>query len=171
MVKAYGSNYPTEDRFLDVFAYAELCETELHSEYTAIKQVALTNPIYFVPRGWTPPGPVQCHLHLETLPGAQVAISVLGVVQENLTANAQGQLEAVVSPLAELTITASGITPITRSIFLDYAPVRRHVEFSFTGQWREKTKSGMLPGQVPWWGFAFESLRKSLQHIYWNITP
>ena len=171
VVKVYGSNYPTDDRFLDVFAYAELCEAELHSEYTAIKQVALTNPIYFVPRGWTPPAPVQCHLHLETLPGAHVAISVLGVVQENLTANARGQLEAVVSPLAELTITANGITPMTRSIFLDYAPVRRHVEFSFTGQWREKTKSGMLPGQVPWWGFAFEPLRQSLQHIYWNIMP
>ena len=171
VVKAYGSNYPTDDLFLDVFAYAELCEQEVHSEYTAIKQVALTNPIYFVPRGWAPQAPVQCQLHLTTVPGARVVISVLDVVQQELTADAQGGVETVVSPLADLTITTPGMPPLKRSIFLDYAPVRRHVEYSYTGQWREKTKSGMLPGQVPWSGFAFDSLRESLQHIYWHITP
>jgi len=171
VVKAYGSTYPAEDCFLDVFAYAELCERELHSEYQAIKQVALTNPIYFIPRGWIAPKPVQCQLHLETIPGAHVVISRLGVVQEELTADPHGHVKAPVSPLADLTITANGIAPVTRSIFLDYAPVRRLVEYCYTGQWRAKTRSGMLPGQVPWTGFAFDFLKASLQEIHWRIVP
>ncbi len=171
VVKVYGSTYPTEDRFLDVFSYATLCEEEPHTEYQAIKQVALTNPIYFVPKGWTPTGPVQCHLHLETIPGAHIVIEELGVMQAEITADSHGRAETTVSPLADLTITAAGIAPMKRSIFLDYAPVRQHVEYCYSGQWRGQTRSGMLPGQVPWSGFAWAALRESLQEIHWCILP
>jgi hypothetical protein len=171
VVKVYGSQFPAEDRFLDVFAYAELCEQEAHFEYRNIKQVALTNPLYFVPHGWSPPEPVRCRLHLETIPGARVLISELGEERGTLVADANGHVEAVVSPVAELTITAGNAPPLRRSIFLDYGPVRRLVEYSYTGQWRPHTRNGMLPGQVPWWGFAFEALREELQEIHWRIMP
>ena len=171
VVKVYGSQFPSEDRFLDVFAYADLCEQEAHSEYRDLKQVALTNPLYFIPRGWSPPEPVRCRLHLETLPGAQVLISELGKERMTLVADANGRVEAVVSPVAELTITAGNTPPLRRSILLDYGPVRRLVEYSYTGRWRPHTRSGMLPGQVPWWGFAFQDLRETLQEIHWRIVP
>ena len=171
VVKVYGSQYPADDRFLDVLGYAELCEEELHSEYLAMTQVAITNPITFIPPGWAPPGPVKCRLHLETVPGARVTISEHAEVIEELIADRQGRIETVVSPLAELTITAGNVAPVRRSIFLDYVPVRRHVEYCYTGQWRSRTRSGMLPGQVPWSGFAFAALREALQDINWCIKP
>jgi hypothetical protein len=171
VVKVYGSRFPAEDRFLDVFAYARLCEEEPHAEYRDLKQVALTNPIYFIPRDWSPPAPVRCRLHLETVPGARVVISELGEVRETLVADAKGRVETVVSPVAELTVTAGTLPPIQRSIFLDYDPVRRLVEYSYSGRWRAQTRSGMLPGQVPWWGFAFGALREKLQELHWRIMP
>ena len=171
VVKAYGSQFPSEARFLDVFAYAALCEEEIHIEYQEIKQVALTNPIYFIPKGWTPPRPVSCRLHLETAPGAQVVISELGEPLATLKADDHGRLETLVSPLAELTITAPRARPVHRSLFLDYGPVRHLVEYCYTGHWRAHTRSGMRPGQVPWKGFAFEALRDALQDIHWCIIP
>ena len=171
VVKAYGSVFPAEERFLDVFDYAALCEEEVHTEYISIRQVAITNPIYFLPPGWKAPQPVASRLHLRTLPNTKVVITELGEERNTLQADASGMLETVVSPLSEITLHAPGRPPLTRSVFLDYAPVARLVEFCYTGLWRHRTRSGMRPGQVPWWGFAFAELRQALQDITWTLEP
>lgn len=171
VVKAYGSQAPAEERFLDVFAYTALCERELHDEYRFLKQVALTNPLYFIPRGWTPPPPVRSRLHLETEPGARVVVTELGEKKQTLIADANGRVEAEVSPIAELALTTRTSAPIHRSIFLHYRPVSSLVEYGYTGQWRPHTPSGMAPGQVPWRAFRFAELRQALQDIHWRLMP
>ncbi len=176
VVKAYGRQGPKDPAWIDVFRYVELCETEAHDEYRHLPQVALTNPIWFLPPGWQPPAPLVCDLHLRVVdevgqPLADLPVRVMDGEKTVLETNtdADGRLAGRVPATAEIFLTAANRTPVRRSIFVDYRPVNACLEWCFNGRWR-KAKPHLRPGQVPWPAFRFHDLKKELTRIDWTIT-
>ncbi len=175
VVKAYGRQGPYDPAWLDVFAYARLCEREPHDEYRHTAQVALTNPIWFLPQDWQPPAPVRCQLDLRVVdaagaPAAGVAVRVVDGEQTVLAAQTgeDGRITGVVPPTAEIIATAPGRNPVRKSIFLDYRPVNACLEWTFNGRFR-KACPHLQPGQVPWEAFRFHALKRALIYINWTL--
>jgi len=177
VVKVYGSTFPERDVFFDVFRYAELCERERHAEYIQLTQVAMTNPVYFVPQGWAPPAAVVCDATIRVvdaataapLPGASVRAMAYEKDLATVTADAAGSVRLTLPPTAEIEVRAPGYQTARRSIFLDYRPVRDCIEHCFAGRWRSAA-SPLQPGQVPWSAFKFRELRAVLESIDWTIA-
>jgi len=176
LAKAYGSTYPQQEIFFDVFRYAELCQREPHTEYVQLTQAAMTNPVYFVPAGWKPPAAVVCHATLRVVdaeagaPLAGAAVRALDYDREIAAATTDGGgiVRLRLPPTAELEVRAPGRRPVRRSIFLDYRPVRDCIEYCFAGRWRSPT-SPLQPGQVPWSAFRFAELKAALESVDWTI--
>jgi hypothetical protein len=176
VVKVYGRQGPQDPAWIELLDYVRLCETEPHDEYRYIKQVALTNPIWFLPAGWTPPAPVVCELNLQvvdTAGRAQAGVPVRVADGERTVLSARtdsaGRLQGQVPPTAEVCIETAGRPPVRKSIFLDYRPVNACMEWCFNGRWR-KERPHLRPGQVPWPAFRFHDLKRELTRINWTIT-
>ena len=170
VAKVYGSTWPREDVFFDVMEYCRLCEREPHFEYAReIREVAFTNPIYFVPVGWARPKPVTCDCTLRVVTGA--AVRVLNYDEELATyvADGSGVVRCEMPPTAEVEVSAPGRRTVRKSIFLDYDPVNDCLEYCYSGRWRSETPSPLKPGQVPWRFFRFRELRAALGTIDWTI--
>lgn len=176
LVKAYGRLGPAEAAWLDVMSYVDLCLRETHTEYRAIRQVALTNPIWFVGAGWQPPAPVLGELNLRVVDESgravpQAAVHILDgerSLHRGVTDDL-GRLHGRVPPTAELEISAPGRATVRKSIFLDYRPVNECLESCYCGRWRKEFPH-LQPGQVPWSAFRFHDLKRALSHIDWTIT-
>ena len=176
VVKAYGKEGPKDPAWLDVFKYVALCEHEKHDEYRFTKQVALTNPIWFLPPGWQPPAPVVCNLRLQVVdaagrPLAHTPVRVLDGERLVLeaTTNAEGRVSGQVPATAEIYVHAAGQPVVRKSIFLDYRPVNACMEWCYNGRFR-KAMRHLQPGQVPWEAFRFHELKKALSEINCTIT-
>ena len=177
VAKVYGSTYPREDVFFDPVRYAELCERERHTEYAdEIRQVGLTNPVFFEPPGWQPPRPVVCETRLRVvgprdkpITGAVVRVLKYDEQIARLVTDVSGEARGRLAPTCELDISAEGFEPVRKSIFLDYDPVNLLHEYTMSGRWRAETASGLSPGQVPWWAFRFDEIRSALENVDWTI--
>ncbi|HMP76110.1 MAG TPA: CehA/McbA family metallohydrolase [Kiritimatiellia bacterium] len=177
VVKAYGRQAPQDPAWIDVFGYVALCEREAHDEYRFLPQVALTNPIWFLPPGWQPPAPISCALkarvvdeHGAPLAGALVrARDGERVLFEQRTGPDGALAASHVPATTELDIEAPGRPPVTRSIFLDYRPVNACMEWCYNGRFR-KAMPHLQPGQVPWSAFKFHELKRALAAIDWTLV-
>jgi hypothetical protein len=97
-------------------------------------QVAITNPIWFEPRGSQAPPPVRAQVSAtivdaasgKPLDGDCVILRMDGreAIEESRVAFRGGRLTVDPPPTARLRVEAAGYAPMTRSIFMDYAPVR-----------------------------------------------
>jgi hypothetical protein len=124
-------------------------------------QVAITNPIWFEPRGWQPPQPAPAHvtgsvLDASTgkaLDGSVEVLRMVGkepvVVSRSRTAG--GRFELTTSGTARLRVEAPGYKPLARSVFLDSAPLL-------------ETATGLRPGQLTDWN-TFEKVKTLLGHV------
>jgi hypothetical protein len=177
VAKVYGSTWPEREIFFDVLRYAELCERERHSEYIQLTQVAMTNPIYFVPHGWAPPAAVVCRATVRVLDaatsapvaGASVQATEYGKELVTAATDAAGSVRLELPPMAEIEVRAPGYLTMHRSIFLDYRPAQDCIEHCFAGRWRSAA-SPLQPGQVPWSAFKFRELKAALEAIDWTIA-
>ena len=177
VVKVYGSTRPARDLFLDVFAYCELCERETHTEYiTDIREVAITNPIFFDPPGWRPPAPVVCDATIRVVrgprpvPAARVRVLNYDQPLAQLTADADGVVRTTMPPTAEIEVSADGSPTVRKSIFLDYDPVNDLMVECYSGRWRAELPCPPRPGQMPWRFFRLRELRAALQHVDWTVN-
>jgi len=97
-------------------------------------QVAVTNPVWFEPRGWQAPQPVRARVSAAVVDGAtgkplDGSCEVLRMVGKEAMAESRAQFRggklALEAPgTARLRVQVPGYKPMTRSIFMDYAPVR-----------------------------------------------
>ncbi len=175
VVKAYGRQGPADPAWLDVFGYAAQCEAEPHDEYRFIQQVALTNPIWFLPPGWQPPAPVVCALDLRVVDQAGHALAGVPVqvldgetILWKAATSREGRIQGQVPATAEVLVEPAGRRPVRKSIFLDYRPVNACLEWCYNGRFR-KDKPHLQPGQVPWEAFRFHDLKAALTRIAWTI--
>lgn len=176
VVKAYGKEGPQDPAWVDVFKYVALCEKEPHDEYRQLKQVAFTNPIWFLPPGWQPPAAVTCQLnllvtdeHQQPLSGSLVRVLDGEKTILSVSTDTTGRVEGTIPPTSEIYISAPGRPSIRRSIFLDYRPVNACMEWCLNGKFR-KAMPHLQAGQVPWPAFRFHDLKKALSTINWTIT-
>ena len=176
VVKAYGRKGPDHPAWLDVLAYVDLCGREPHTEYRDIGQVALTNPIWFTGPGWKPPAPQVCNVNLRVtdkkgVPAtdARVRITDHGKTLLEQVVDSRGGLQAQVPPTAEFTIIRPGMSPVHKSIFLDYRPVNECMESCYSGRWRKQWPV-LLPGQVPWEAFRLHDLKQALERVDWTVS-
>lgn len=177
VAKVYGASHPQRPEFFDVLEYAELCEREPHEEYKSVRSVAITNPIYFEAADWSPPAPVWCEARIRVTDSASgqrldgVTVNIVerdGVV--TVLTDAGGAVSLRLLPTAVLELAKDGYGSRRVSILLDYAPVRRCIEYGFTGQWLYDQPNTLSPGQAPWRAFQVEPLRASLSQIDWEIA-
>lgn len=176
VVKAYGHGGPDSREWLDVMAYARRCETAVHTEYRDWTQVALTNPVYFLPPGWTPPAPVRCALDLRLVDAAGAVLPAVPVrVRDGertvleAVSDASGRVRGEAPPTAMIEIAPPGQAVRRLSIFLDYRPANACMESCYTGRWRQDHPA-LQPGQVPWEAFRLHDLRRALERVEWTIT-
>jgi hypothetical protein len=175
-VKAYGRGGPESESDLDVLQYALRCEQERDTRYCDWKQVALTNPVFFVPEDWTPPPPVLSRVRLRltdrtgaALPGRSVTLKRGDETLGLWTSDEAGEVSFQASPAIRVEISNPGGPVISKSIFLDYRPVNQRMEDLYTGRWRVSAPA-MQPGQVPWSAFRLEAMRLALQDVDWTIV-
>lgn len=124
-------------------------------------QVAITNPVWFEPRGWKPPQPVRALVSgtivdAETgkpLDGSVETIHMVGkaAVIDSRSQSAAGKFKVAASGTARVRVQIPGYRPLTRSIFMDYAPL---IEGA--------TK--MRPGQLTTWS-TFENISEQLGKV------
>lgn len=173
VVKVYGSSCPARE-FLDLMSYAEACEFESHDEYKAIRQVAISNPVYFEPRGWEPPAPVKGRIRLEIVrPDGRAASDTQILVADHgdtfrIDCDEKGCAEFQATAGASLEILSNGQT-IRRHIFPDYPPLYECLEYAFGGSWKLETENCFQPGQAPWRIFQYERIREIVSAMDWRI--
>ena len=177
LVKVFGRNRPRKKAFADVMAYAELCEREKNTEYTAIKQAAFTNPYYFEPESFIPPkilkpaftGRIMDAATRQPLGGAMIEIFNKGDIIKTGITGSDGNFSFSGIPLsAELQISCSGYDRQFKNIYLDYPPLRDYFEYIYSGQWALSNQF-LQPGQVPWTVFKFAELKQMLAAIHWDF--
>ena len=176
-VKAYGRAGAPDPDMLDVLAYAERGERETDTRYRRCRQVALTNPIWFLPPDWRPPAPVVCDLRLRLvdaqgrpLAGKRVRATDDGRLWMDGVTDTDGCVVGRAPPTVILRVESEGAAPIERNIFLHYPPVNSLLERAYSGRWR-RDYPALRPGQVPWSVFALNELRRALERIEWTIAP
>lgn len=124
-------------------------------------QVAITNPIWFEPRGWQPPQPVPAHVTGsirdagtgKPLDGSVEVVRMVGKEPVVLSRSqfGGGKFEVTTSGTARLRVHVPGYRPLTRSIFLDYSPLL-------------KTATALRPGQLTDWK-TFENVKELLGNV------
>ena len=177
LVKVFGRKRPRRKEFADVMAYAELCEKEKNTEYTAITQAAFTNPYYFEPESFQPPGLMTPDFSgriadaatRQPLGGVKIEFLNGGdVIKSGITGRC-GDFNFSGIPLsAELQISCGGYEPLFKNIYLDYPPLRDYFEYIYSGKWAQNNKF-LQPGQVPWAVFRFDELKQMLSSIHWDF--
>ena len=100
-------------------------------------QMAITNPVYFEPPGYQPPAGVSAHVKLaisdrstgRLLDGICETVKMVGPEPVKLTETRflGGRLLLSAPATSRLRIRVPGYVPMTRSIFVDYAPVPESV--------------------------------------------
>jgi len=175
VVKAYGRDGPDSVEDLDVMQYARACETIIDTRYRQWKQVALTNPVYVVPEGWTPPEPVRSMVRMRLVnykgcPMAHFPVRVMlgDDITQTCQTDAHGNMEYYGTPAVRFLLGYEGDRVESKSIFLDYQPVHQLMENLFTGRWRTQAPA-MQPGQVPWSAFQWHAMRKALETVQWTL--
>ncbi|HYK90473.1 MAG TPA: hypothetical protein VE398_16985, partial [Acidobacteriota bacterium] len=124
-------------------------------------QIAVTNPVYVEPEGARPPAAALAEVELSVrdlatgapLSGDCEVIRMVGrrAVRESEVAFKAGRLRLRVPATARLEVRVPGYSSMTRSIFMDYAPLRESV-FSMRAE-----------GLSEW--SAFEHVRELLKSV------
>lgn len=174
VVKAYGADWPEKAEQFDVMGYAKSCESQKNTDYVTRKKVAITNPVYFTPKGWQPPAPVvgdatiRVRRQGQPVAGVTIRATNLDVPIATAVTDQAGVVRMKLPPTAEIHIEQAGLPAMHKSIQLDYDPVNDCIESCFSGKWRTAS-STLSPGQVPWSAFRFRELRDRLEKIDWTI--
>ena len=97
-------------------------------------QIAFTNPVWFEPQGWQPPAPSRAQVSVmvvdsgsgKPLAGTCEVLRMAGkeAVVDSRFRFRGGKISLDVPGTSRLRIQVPGYQPSTRSIFMDYAPVR-----------------------------------------------
>ena len=123
-------------------------------------QVAITNPVWFEPRGWQPPQPARARVAVtvvdgrgKPLDGDCEVVHMVGkeAVVESRTRFRAGKLSLDSPGTARLRVRVPGYQTAMQSILMDYAPLRDPI-------------LNMRPGQLTDWA-TFEEARTRLRHV------
>lgn len=174
LAKVYGRQGPTSATDLDVFAYTEHCLLNGATEYSNWSQVALTNPVFFLPADWQAPKPVTCEVLLQVedsagqpLVNRRVSVYEDGAQKAQARTDQTGRVALTMQPTAEIEVETGRGDLDRRSIFLHYRPVNECMESLYAGRWRREYPHAQ-PGQVPWSAFRLDDLRSKLERIAWR---
>jgi hypothetical protein len=122
-------------------------------------QVAITNPVWFEPRGWQPPRPARARVAVTVvdgrgnpLDGDCEVIRMVGkeAVVESRTRFRGGKLSIDAPGTARLRVRVPGYKTAMQSILMDHAPLRNLI-------------LRMRPEQLTDWA-TFEEARERLRH-------
>jgi hypothetical protein len=168
VVKVYGKNAWSNQKYLDVMA---VCEKRITAEaFNGQRDVAFTNPFYFRKKSQAHPEVLisNVHLTLSENKSGTIEIAVAGQPIKNVKV-ISGRANFKMPVNGVLKIRVDGFPVIYRSLYLDYLPHRNLIEDLASGKWRKNYKEEYHPGEVPWDAFNFKKTRTILSEVKWNI--
>ncbi len=179
VIKAYGRKSWENPENLDVMSVCRKIEQGVFKGADNNEHdICLTGPYYFRPAGGSAPAALESSVAItlvhpvtgKALPQAVIQVYLDGIVIASHTVK-DGRTQFTMPCNAILKISAPGLAPITRCLYLDYEPQQKILETLANGNWLEQNnwRNTMHPGQVPWEAFQFEKTKEILANVEWKI--
>jgi len=180
VIKAYGRKSWELSENLDVMAVCRKIEQGVfNATDNNERDICLTSPYYFRPPGASEPAALESQVAItllhpvtgQALPQGAIEVQLNGtVIGAHPLKN--GKVSFSMPCNAILKISAPGLTPITRCLYLDYPPQQKLIETLANGSWLQQNnwQNTMHPGQVPWEAFHFDKTKEILTNVDWIIV-